>query len=65
VRLAADLRKAIGGSTTSCHVRRHQQRARQGYADDRFVHLPGGEANAIDVDDMFGRQLFLAFTACF
>jgi len=27
--------------------------------------VPAGEANTIDVYDMFGRQLFLAFTAKF
>jgi iron complex outermembrane receptor protein len=31
---------------------------------DSFI-VPGGEANTIDVYDMFGRQLFLAFTARF
>lgn len=29
------------------------------------VLIPGGEANTVDVYDMFGRQLFLAFTARF
>lgn len=27
--------------------------------------VPGGEANTVDVYDMFGRQVFVAFTAKF
>jgi hypothetical protein len=29
------------------------------------VVVPGGEANTVDVYDMFGRQVFLALTAKF